>query len=644
MDLWDLWEAWSGDDFLTSQERRDLDDVEPFDEWEELMLFGRHYLVLHATATASRDQHPVPRKSLSWDSFPKLDVSVKPQTPSKPLKRRFGNVMTTSNVEGQTYGIHLLGLGADARSVTYDTFALSHTNSPSYQVPLSGPLPRMCSTAVDLGDYGVLLVGGRASPAKAMSDCWLFKKTAPAAWCKTWDLPKPLYRHSALRLPNSSLALLVGGKTGPSEVSSDAFVFHPEKGWLDCEISGVVQPRVFGAVFCNASSLGQDRGCFEGMLSGGMEQDGTLNRKIYWWRLEMTDARPQLTFSVLNVDAPTQSLLSVFGATVVHLGPSVALCGGAGDEESVQGQHITVLSAASGRVAILGTGFPTHNVANEWPFVIGSSVLASGRQLTVFGGGAVCFSMGSYWETRPWQIDFSGAPGTYWDLGPSHEVCEYLESPKILGKTQMTDHVVTDSGGKPSIIPIPRIRISSDEHFRTVLQEGKPVVIEGLDTGGCLQKWTPAYMVEQVGEDKQVSAINHRAIVGTRTDPHHQVVVHECREDSEKMDFNSKNFQYVTDTFENIMGRIKAGGRLYLRSLSQDKPAESPANIDDDYPGLAKDFVLPDEVGFVRENLFSSVLRISGKVNMWLHYDVSRPYLTEERQSDPERVLELTVG
>jgi tRNA wybutosine-synthesizing protein 4 len=92
------------------------------------------------------------------------------------------------------------------------------------------------------------------------------------------------------------------------------------------------------------------------------------------------------------------------------------------------------------------------------------------------------------------------------------------------------------------------------------------------------------------------------------------------------MDFNSKNFRYVTDSFGNIVERLQNGSsRLYLRSLSHDKPTESPANMSEDFPGLSGDFCLPEEVSFVRENLFSSVLRVSGRVNMWLHYDVSVP-------------------
>lgn len=99
------------------------------------------------------------------------------------------------------------------------------------------------------------------------------------------------------------------------------------------------------------------------------------------------------------------------------------------------------------------------------------------------------------------------------------------------------------------------------------------------------------------------------------------------------MDFNSKNFQYITDTFANIMTRIEAGGKLYLRSLSNSKPSESPARIEEDFPGLAEDFSLPDTVALVKENIFSSILRISGRVNMWLHYDVMANVYTQIRGS-----------
>lgn len=76
------------------------------------------------------------------------------------------------------------------------------------------------------------------------------------------------------------------------------------------------------------------------------------------------------------------------------------------------------------------------------------------------------------------------------------------------------------------------------------------------------------------------------------------------------MDFNSKNFRYVREPFGTVMTRMQTGGRLYLRSLSYEKPSEQPANVEEDFPRLAEDFCLPAELDFVRRNQFSSVLSV----------------------------------
>lgn len=88
------------------------------------------------------------------------------------------------------------------------------------------------------------------------------------------------------------------------------------------------------------------------------------------------------------------------------------------------------------------------------------------------------------------------------------------------------------------------------------------------------------------------------------------------------MNFVEKNFAYKTKPFGEFIDQVVAGNRLYLRSLSSEKPSESPANISIDFPTLASDFRLPPELEFVAENMHSSPLRISGGVSMWLHYDV----------------------
>lgn len=100
-----------------------------------------------------------------------------------------------------------------------------------------------------------------------------------------------------------------------------------------------------------------------------------------------------------------------------------------------------------------------------------------------------------------------------------------------------------------------------------------------------------------------------------------QIVIHESA--TQAMDFTAKNFRYVTTGFGEFAQRVEKGDRLYLRALSHEKPTEHPALLAEDFPSLAPDFVLPPQLSLVEENLFSSVLRMSGPVNMWLHYDVS---------------------
>ena len=88
------------------------------------------------------------------------------------------------------------------------------------------------------------------------------------------------------------------------------------------------------------------------------------------------------------------------------------------------------------------------------------------------------------------------------------------------------------------------------------------------------------------------------------------------------MDFSAKNFRYVATEFGRFIDGVKNGDKTYLRALSQEKPTEKPALLADDFPKLAADFVLPPQLSLVEKKLFSSVLRVSGPVNMWLHYDV----------------------
>lgn len=73
--------------------------------------------------------------------------------------------------------------------------------------------------------------------------------------------------------------------------------------------------------------------------------------------------------------------------------------------------------------------------------------------------------------------------------------------------------------------------------------------------------------------------------------------------------------------FGEFMDAINQGDKLYLRSLSANRPSELPAELSRDFPTIAADFNLPSELDLVKETSHSSPIRISGPVNMWLHYE-----------------------
>lgn len=285
----DLWQAWESDRFVTAKERSALDDVEPFDEWEEFLLFTRHYFVLHASFESQVDYQTNELSSLTTAlpillDCPLLNIKRWSDAP----KRRFGESMDFVDTMGRRHLITLMGLGATSRSDTYDVYALD-PNTTAPEICAIGPPPRMCCTLTDLGPHGKLLVGGRASPATVLSDAWLVETTEPLRWKSTWRLPRPLYRHSATRLRGSSLALLGGGKSGSSQVSDQFLLFDPSQGWKICKLEGDVPKATFGSSLVSFPRATHPDGQFHGLYSGGLGQDGCFVTKSYKWTLKMVN-------------------------------------------------------------------------------------------------------------------------------------------------------------------------------------------------------------------------------------------------------------------------------------------------------------------------------------------------------------------
>lgn len=230
--------------------------------------------------------------------------------------------------------------------------------------------------------------------------------------------------------------------------------------------------------------------------------------------------------------------------------------------------------------------------------------------LLVLGGGATCFSFGTTWNRSCLlNDDDSGTFDVKWRLQSTQDAAQttaeqsaaYVES--FATQTSSSDKM-------PTPVRVQEMRMNPGANFEQYIQAARPVVFKGCDIGACTTAWTTDYLKQAVGADRKVS-------------------VHSSS--CETMDFQKKNFEYVSQAFGPFIDAVERGERLYLRALSKDAPSNKPTSIAEDFPAIANDFKLPPELDIVMKNAHSSPLRIAGPVNIWLHYDTMANVLCQVR-------------
>ncbi|KAE8149305.1 tRNA wybutosine-synthesizing protein 4 [Aspergillus avenaceus] len=613
-----LWDIWSDDDFVSSSLRASLDEIEPFDEWEEFALFASHYFLLHAS---TRPQAPASGTGdvleLDEQSNKSGHFKLVSRSPSGSGQRRFGAVIPDSD---KSIGHHS-GLGRQTRLASTDLYAKSENiTKPANEFPPRDIPARMCHTVSNLSNGGCLLVGGRASPAAALQDCWLRQENQ---WRPTHKLPVPRFRHSTIRVTlDSEYILVYGGKTSDGTMVDSWLAWSSGgDGWQKVE-TNTTNPRArFGACL---GSLSDD----SGVLFGGIGHDGVILKDFFTWKLQKRDDGSlflEMTDQTENLrrTSPLFKYLHRFGATINQTEWGLVVIGGIiPDEVITLDKEIMLLDSTELSKSIANGWSSNHTIIytlvlgvkpeGPRPLLVGHvSCTVDPKQVLMLGGGAVCFSFGTFWTEGTWVLQHVDAVlENDWVLVPQAVQPNKEPSGREASKASSTEPQGVTYKTAESITPIPRVRVQNSEQFQEILAEGRPVIIEGSDIGPCTELWTKEYLTSTLGSDRKI-------------------VVHEAQ--SEHMSFQTKNFAYTTKPFGAFMDEVYAGGRQYLRSISAEQPSKLPASLAVDFPGLKDDFRLPESLSVVNENAHSSPLRISGPVTLWLHYDVMANVLCQIR-------------
>lgn len=290
------------------------------------------------------------------------------------------------------------------------------------------------------------------------------------------------------------------------------------------------------------------------------------------------------------------------------LGDYLLLVGGVSRHgiSNLQEDFLAISRASTDGYTAFNVEVPVLNLpVSSWPLLVGTAAAAvSGNEIVLAGGGAVCFSMGSFWNTGHFSITLQGEETRPWTLAASRpsgeeECSEQQRHSQSDGKKGLRRQDKWPA--LPRSTSVTRIRIDSAEEFTKVLAASKPVIIENLDIGPCKDLWTLEYLKEKVGHEREI-------------------VIHECA--SDRMTFKDKNFSYVKKSFGDFIDGISTGAQTYLRAVSSAQPNKLPTKLEDDFPSIADDFKLPKVLSVIKETLHSTPLRVSGPVALWLHYDV----------------------
>ena len=264
-----LWDLWSDPSFVSAQQRLALNGIEPFDEWEEFALFASHYFLLEAFSH-SRTTSPIRVNEVTkidhqneyrWGKEGvSADLVIQPgKSQQKAEHRRFSAVFKFGL---GIFGCHG-GLGDQRRLNTTSVYALGADLRLEQSVPPNEIEPRMCHTTTNLRDGHYLLVGGRTSPDRGLSDCWLGQGQV---WQRIEDLPYPLYRHcttTATRHEADDSVLIFGGRTTGSKLSDSWLLWHKSTGWQQVYAPGEAPEPRFGAAM---SATGVNHGILVGLF------------------------------------------------------------------------------------------------------------------------------------------------------------------------------------------------------------------------------------------------------------------------------------------------------------------------------------------------------------------------------------------
>ncbi|XP_054421488.1 tRNA wybutosine-synthesizing protein 4 [Pteronotus mesoamericanus] len=402
--------------FVPAKERRRMENLEPFDEFEEWHLKCAHYFILAASKGDTLSQTLV---CLSSKVFPRIDpasplgtlpANVVVSDSQGPDFKRYGHasvllrpgIILSAGGFGEQEGrhcrmskLHLL--------LKYSDFEWKGKQIGSWGTGTQWD-GRLYHTMARLSDTQVLVLGGRLSPvtpALGILQLHFFKSednstedlNVTVTKAGPEDSTLSCWRHSTTEVSykNQKYLFVYGGRSVVEPVLNDWHFLHVGTlTWVRIPVEGEIPEGRHSHSACSWQG--------GALIAGGLDvSEEPLNSVLFLkpstcgFLWESIDIQPPITPRYSHTAHVLNGNLLLVGGVWIH-------------SSSVPG--VTIINLTTG----LSSEYEIDTTRVPWPLMLHnhtSILLPEEQQLLLLGGGGNCFSFGTYFNPHAVTLDLS---------------------------------------------------------------------------------------------------------------------------------------------------------------------------------------------------------------------------------------------
>lgn len=383
-------------ELVPDEVKRKVADIEMFDEWEEFIMFGHHYVLVYGRGEGEGSKDC--ETDFVSDSETNKDSETHSETHSETNKKLETDDQFIMKPSSQPQ-LELKSPAScciDGKVVTFgglDQGRSDKTFEDGVFVDVEyKPEPRMAATftTIDQGSAGIL-IGGRTRPGNDLCDVYKYKQ---GQWVKLQSLPMGISRHQTVSINDQEVLVVSGNKSIP------ILVYNHHKQTFAAMTCKGDQNEQFAAI-CSAS-IGYDNNTNTGIIIGG-ETDRDIpevNSDIIQFHIEGNE------FIWRKLGHNHQSVMLRIGPMMEMVycdnGIKAVVIGGVSVGEHL-GRDNSVVTVTVRGEAVEVKAVEVENWDDHSAMLVGANSVSVGDKICVVGGGAVCSSFGTEYNGA-WEV------------------------------------------------------------------------------------------------------------------------------------------------------------------------------------------------------------------------------------------------